>query len=209
MSTLTRAEFVSKLKNSTVDLNKLDGLSNSAKAQLRQADANGDGKVRGTNELNRLWKAVDNFDTNGSRNSVNTSRAPVAQVTEAVAQAAGKPRRALQGGGQADAAEGAAPAGAPRSGSRAANLAYAKRRAVQLGLTITSTTGGRHAPRSYHYQGRAVDVAGSPSAMRQFYREMRQMQPTELFYDPIGSYKKSRGDGGAIGGHGTHVHVAF
>lgn len=87
-------------------------------------------------------------------------------------------------------------------------LGDAMSRARQLGLRITSTSGGRHAPRSYHYQGRAFDAAGSRSAMSQFYREMSQTNPTELFYDPMGGMKHGRNIG-AIGGHGTHVHVAY
>ncbi|MBL8957588.1 MAG: peptidoglycan-binding protein [Myxococcaceae bacterium] len=105
----------------------------------------------------------------------------------------------------------AGPATAPeavRNGTNAQKLQYAMRRARELGLTITSTTGGRHAPNSYHYRGRAVDVAGSPSVMRQFYREMSQLRPTELFHDPMGGMKHGRNIG-AIGGHGRHVHVAF
>jgi hypothetical protein len=80
--------------------------------------------------------------------------------------------------------------------------------ARELGLRVTSTTGGRHAPRSYHYQGRAADVAGSPSAMRQFYRDMRGTNPTELFYDPEGGIKHGRSIG-PIGGHRDHVHIAY
>lgn len=87
-------------------------------------------------------------------------------------------------------------------------LGDARHRALELGLRITSTTGGRHAPHSYHYQGRAIDVAGSASAMRQFYREMSRTNPTELFYDPMGGMKHGRNIG-AIGGHRTHVHVAY
>ncbi|MFN0249963.1 MAG: hypothetical protein ACKV2T_23975 [Kofleriaceae bacterium] len=87
-------------------------------------------------------------------------------------------------------------------------LSDARERAVELGLTITSTTGGRHAPRSYHYQGRAIDVSGSRGAMRQFYTEMSRTNPTELFYDPMGGMKNGRNIG-AIGGHGNHVHVAY
>ena len=87
-------------------------------------------------------------------------------------------------------------------------LSDAMGRARELGLRITSTTGGRHAPRSYHYQGRAFDAAGSASAMRQFYREMAGTNPTELFYDPMGGIKHGRNIG-AIGGHGTHVHIAY
>ncbi|MFH1807224.1 MAG: peptidoglycan-binding protein [Pseudomonadota bacterium] len=101
------------------------------------------------------------------------------------------------------------PTGVPGAGaSNAAKLDYAKRRAVQMGLRITSTTGGTHAPGSYHYSGRAVDVAGSPSQMAAFYREMRSMNPTEMFYDPLGGVKYGR-DIGAIGGHRDHVHIAF
>jgi hypothetical protein len=94
------------------------------------------------------------------------------------------------------------------SGAFGSQLNSAMSRAQELGLRITSTTGGRHAPRSYHYLGRAVDVAGAPSAMRQFYREMAQTNPTELFYDPMGGIKNGRNIG-AIGGHGNHVHVAY
>lgn len=94
------------------------------------------------------------------------------------------------------------------SGGFGSQLTSAMSRAGALGLRITSTTGGKHAPHSYHYAGRAVDVAGAPSAMRQFYREMSLTNPTELFYDPMGGMKHGRNIG-AIGGHGTHVHVAY
>lgn len=98
--------------------------------------------------------------------------------------------------------------GAPVNGSRSQKLSYAKQHAVAIGLRITSTTGGKHAPNSYHYSGRAVDVAGSASKMRQFYWDMHAMRPTELFYDPCGGVKHGQ-DIGAIGGHNDHVHVAF
>jgi hypothetical protein len=87
-------------------------------------------------------------------------------------------------------------------------LSDAMGRARELGLRITSTTGGRHAPRSYHYQGRAFDAAGSHSQMSQFYREMARTNPTELFYDPMGGIKHGRNIG-PIGGHGNHVHIAY
>jgi len=93
-------------------------------------------------------------------------------------------------------------------GGFGSQLNAAMSRAGQLGLHITATTNGKHAPHSYHYLGRAVDVAGAPSAMREFYREMSHTNPTELFYDPMGGMKHGRNIG-AIGGHGTHVHVAY
>ncbi|CAN5890346.1 hypothetical protein BH11MYX3_BH11MYX3_14750 [soil metagenome] len=81
-------------------------------------------------------------------------------------------------------------------------------RAKELGLHITATTNGKHAPHSYHYSGRAFDAAGPSGAMRQFYREMSHTNPTELFYDPMGGMKHGHNIG-AIGGHGTHVHLAY
>jgi hypothetical protein len=87
-------------------------------------------------------------------------------------------------------------------------LSEAMDHARSLGLRITSTTGGRHAPRSYHYQGRAFDAAGSHRQMSQFYRDMAGTHPTELFYDPLGGIKHGRNIG-AIGGHGNHVHIAY
>jgi peptidoglycan hydrolase-like protein with peptidoglycan-binding domain len=114
-------------------------------------------------------------------------------------------------GGQlhlADTFEPAPVPGVSAAGSNSARLQAATRRARELGLTVTSTTGGQHAEHSYHYRGRAVDVAGPASAMRQFYREMAQTNPTELFYDPMGGMKHGQNIG-AIGGHATHVHVAY
>jgi hypothetical protein len=87
-------------------------------------------------------------------------------------------------------------------------LSSAMSHARSLGLRITSTTGGRHAPGSYHYQGRAFDAAGSRSAMGRFYRDMAGSHPTELFYDPIGGIKHGHNIG-PIGGHGNHVHIAY
>jgi len=87
-------------------------------------------------------------------------------------------------------------------------LADAMARARQLGLTITSTTGGKHADKSYHYAGQAFDCSGDPGAMCKFYSEMALCNPTELFYDPMGGIKNGQ-ECGAIGGHPTHVHLAM
>lgn len=92
--------------------------------------------------------------------------------------------------------------------SGGSQLSQGMARARELGLRITSTTGGKHAAHSYHYQGRAFDAAGSPRAMKQFYREMAGTHPTELFYDPMGGIKHGHNIG-AIGGHGNHVHLAY
>lgn len=92
--------------------------------------------------------------------------------------------------------------------SGGSQLSEAMSTARSMGLRITSTSGGRHAPRSYHYQGRAFDAAGTPSQMSRFYRQMAGTNPTELFYDPIGGIKHGRNIG-AIGGHSNHVHIAY
>jgi hypothetical protein len=88
-------------------------------------------------------------------------------------------------------------------------LTAAMSRAKQLGLTITATTNGTHVKNSYHYQGRAADVAGKPTAMREFFTEMSHTHPTELFYDPMGAYKNGVNLHRSIGGHSNHVHVAY
>jgi hypothetical protein len=87
-------------------------------------------------------------------------------------------------------------------------LMFAWRTAERMGLRITSYKGGTHVKGSYHYSGRAIDVAGSPAAMARFYRYMAQYSPTEMFYDPIGGIKYGKNIG-AIGGHRDHVHIAF
>ena len=94
-------------------------------------------------------------------------------------------------------------------GGFGAQLNAAMHRAQELGLRVTSTTGGKHATHSYHYLGRAADVAGKPAAMREFFREMAGTHPTELFYDPMGAYKNGHNLHRSIGGHGNHVHVAY
>lgn len=59
-------------------------------------------------------------------------------------------------------------------------LAQIKKLATDMGLTITSTTGGKHAPNSYHYQGRAVDVAGDPERMKAFTRAVAKRYGVRL-----------------------------
>ncbi|MFH1810594.1 MAG: hypothetical protein ABIJ09_17765 [Pseudomonadota bacterium] len=93
------------------------------------------------------------------------------------------------------------------------DLIRAAYRAHQLGLRITSTDEGRagdgvHTRSSNHYKGRAIDVAGPASAMAQFTREQQARSPRELFFDPVGGWKRGQSIG-AIGGHRDHVHIAF
>jgi len=101
------------------------------------------------------------------------------------------------------------PANLPASGKR--SLSFLRPFGAQFGLTITSTTEGKHVPGSYHYQGRAVDFGGSPAKMMalQRYALAHPGEFTEAFYDPAGAYvKNGKVYKGAIGGHGDHVHLA-
>jgi hypothetical protein len=88
----------------------------------------------------------------------------------------------------------------------------------QFGLSIdgsNQTTGGKHAPGSYHYSGRAVDFGDAkndPAKLRQLasWARKNSSRIKEFYYDPLGWYIK---DGkiikGSIGGHGDHVHIAM
>jgi hypothetical protein len=100
-------------------------------------------------------------------------------------------------------------AAAPRRGGK--SIAYLEHFAAPYGLTITSTTGGKHVKNSYHYRGRAIDVAGNPRSMMALARQALQHpeQFTEVFFDPLGVYvKNGKIYKGSIGGHSDHVHLA-
>ena len=101
--------------------------------------------------------------------------------------------------------------------------------AIDMGLLITSTTGPGHGPRSYHYRrpyrnivvrgvryevGRAQDVAkaggGGDRLYRRYFRRIEELEPTELFYDPMGySWLQGKRVDWTPGDHQDHVHVAF
>jgi hypothetical protein len=98
---------------------------------------------------------------------------------------------------------------APRRGGR--SIGYLEHFAAPYGLSITSTTGGKHVKNSYHYRGRAVDFSGSPSRMMGLMRQALKHpeQFTEAFFDPAGVYiKNGKVYKGSIGGHTDHVHLA-
>lgn len=93
-------------------------------------------------------------------------------------------------------------------------LQQAARRAVRMGLVVTSTTHGGHASTSYHYahnnadgKGHAIDVAeaGKGTAYSEkcarFVRFYQSKPTRELFYDHL--------PGHVIGGHLDHVHLAM
>jgi hypothetical protein len=89
-------------------------------------------------------------------------------------------------------------------------------RAVQAGLVVTSTTGGRHTSTSFHYKGQAVDLAGPRDKMVAFQRKEAKMTDRywELFGpDNYANVKNGRrislGEGTFLENqHDNHVHAA-
>lgn len=51
---------------------------------------------------------------------------------------------------------------------------WLQQRAKKHGLTITSTTGGKHTEGSFHYQDSAFDASGSPEQMAAFVNDVRR-----------------------------------
>lgn len=99
-------------------------------------------------------------------------------------------------------------------------------RAIAAGLHVTSTTGGRHAPGSYHYPryvagraslGMAADVAGPMDLMQAFQRRehsRRGRRYLELF-GPVNAACRKNGQPIVLGEgtglerlHDNHVHGA-
>jgi len=82
----------------------------------------------------------------------------------------------------------------------------------RFGLGVTSTTGGKHAPNSWHYKSRAADFGQGTHAQKMALMSSLKANPSgvlEAFYDPAGFYiKNGEVIKGAFGGHPTHVHLA-
>lgn len=77
-------------------------------------------------------------------------------------------------------------------------------------FTVTSTTGGKHAPNSYHYKGKAVDLVSGN--MMSIFNSLLNVAGNlaELFYTPAGFSIKNgkRVPPIAAAGHYNHVHAA-
>lgn len=86
------------------------------------------------------------------------------------------------------------------------------------GLAISSTTGGNHVSGSYHYQGRAVDIGGSSSAMYSasnwvkksgLYKTLAEgIHNPNLAVDSGHIYSGAGPFGAVWAGHADHIHMA-
>jgi hypothetical protein len=110
------------------------------------------------------------------------------------------------------------------AGGRARGVSPAVARAGALisrkfGLSVTSTTGGQHAPGSYHYLGEAEDIAGPAGAM---YRAAQWIKSSgmarslaEGIHNPNLSIKNGRSVSPGFWGattwanHINHIHIAI
>jgi SLT domain-containing protein len=89
----------------------------------------------------------------------------------------------------------------------------------KFGLTITSTTGGTHAPGSFHYQGLAADLGGPPAAMNQAAEWIKSSGTYRSLLEGIhnpnlavknGQLFSGAGPFGSVwGAHANHVHIAL
>lgn len=109
-----------------------------------------------------------------------------------------------------DSGAASAPSSAPRSnplprGGKPLNrlLSLAK----QFGAQVTSTTGGKHAPGSYHYSSRAIDIAPNPAFEQYAYANPGEFKE---FFSPRGWHiKNGQIRRGAFPDHGDHDHAAI
>ncbi len=82
----------------------------------------------------------------------------------------------------------------------------AMQHAIDMGLTIHSTTTGHHAKHSRHTDGRAFDVYGTERQMQAFVKWARTTHPHELIHRNLFLKDGHRVRG--IGGHNGHVHYS-
>jgi hypothetical protein len=109
-------------------------------------------------------------------------------------------------------------AGGGRAGLQPAVSRLANSLASRFGLQITSTTGGTHAPNSFHYQGLAADLGGSGEAMSRASSWLMSSGTYRSLLEGIHKPGLSVKDGAVVpsgfwGGvwdqHANHIHVAL
>lgn len=161
--------------------------------------------------LERLDKAVRGLTAKIKANRKAGKRAPKAKAKRAGARARIKSLRAKIAAQRIDWG------GYPPVKGR--TLRKGIRIAARYGLVVTSTTGGTHAPGSYHYSGRAVDLASGSSrqmvrAQQAILKEIGAASILELFGPDNAAWVKNGAQiAGAEGSaleqqHDNHIHLA-
>lgn len=87
---IRQSDFIRNLEGQQISLDKLQqdrALSPSTKEQLKRADLNRDGFIRGAEETSRLFEQIDRFDRDGVANTVDTSTAAVLTIQQALTRA--------------------------------------------------------------------------------------------------------------------------
>lgn len=95
---------------------------------------------------------------------------------------------------------------------------YASKLNRRFGLVTTSTTGGTHAPGSWHYKGMAIDIAGSPGNMYRAAQYVRSSPARKVLLEGIHRPNLSIANGAGVSpsywgtvtwfNHGNHLHLA-
>ena len=175
---MTRTQFTQRFNEIDLRSAQTAGVSSQHMQALQQADMNGDGKVAGAREMDAAFTGLDDFDQNGSRNSValGTQARPTAlsNTVGALERATtAAPRRGLASGGQDT--SGAA---TMRQGARGEGVQEAQQLLRQHGATIEAD--GSFGPRTraavvafQRSRGITADGAIGPETMRHLRSEPR------------------------------------
>ncbi len=149
MTKLTSAEFSRRFQDKGIDLAKVrdDGRVGAATAHaLSHADLDKNGKLEGAAEVKKAFRALDNFDKNGSTSSVNVGelRAPTALgKTVAALTDASTPRRGLSRAHRHDATPSSAAANAPSTSGSTQSRSDAYVNGRRTSIETKSIGGGR------------------------------------------------------------------
>jgi hypothetical protein len=161
--------------------------------------------MQGFSQLTQVTAAGDKNIVSTQKQTANQTQMAIAQSTQA--QLAGQQQlmTAIQQssaagmGGLGGAGGGIFGAGA--GGGGVAKVIQVGKMLQGMGLNVAENpafgTGrvGGHAPGSYHYSGRAIDVTGSDAQLDAAYAKLKSTNPAELLWRTAGHY--------------DHLHVAY
>jgi hypothetical protein len=77
MTRISREQFVQSNENKSISVEKVkqdSQIKESVKEDVKKSDLNSDGFVKGDREMGVLFDRIDNYDRNGRRSSIDTTR---------------------------------------------------------------------------------------------------------------------------------------